>query len=123
MKNLLKNVLKVKVLIIVIVIVVVVTYLLSAFVYLLDLLDSTNPNHTSSTATSGMAMVNPSYYDNNMPAQIENEITNQISSSNIIYQSNGDYRFNIDLDEKINEIYNDMLENSEGQRILRWIFR
>ena len=121
MKNLLKNVLKVKVLIIVIVIVLVVTYLLSAFAYLLDLLDSTNPNHTSSTATSGMAMVNPSYYDNNMPAQIENEITNQISSSNIIYQSNGDYRFNIDLDEKINEIYNDMLENSEGQRILRYL--
>ena len=76
MKNLLKNVLKVKVLIIVIVIVLVVTYLLSAFAYLLDLLDSTNPNHTSSTATSGMAMVNPSYYDNNMPAQIENKITN-----------------------------------------------
>lgn len=121
MKNLLKNVLKVKVLIIVIVIVLVVTYLLSAFAYLLDLLDAINPNHSSSGSTSGMTNLNPSYYDNNMPAQIENEITNQITSSNIIYQSNGDYRLNIDLDEKINEIYNRMIENTEGQRVLNYL--
>lgn len=104
---------------ILIAIVVVVVYLLAGAAYILDLLDATNPNHSSTGSVS--STLNDNYYDNNMPANIENDIINQITSSNIVYKGNGDYKLNIDLDEKINAIYDRLSETDEGRRVLDYL--
>lgn len=104
---------------IIIAVVVVIIYLLAGAAYILDLLDATNPNHSNSGSIS--STLNNNYYDNNMPANIENEIINQITSSNIIYKGNGDYKLNLDLDEKINSIYDNLSQSDEGRRVLDYL--
>ena len=93
--------------------------MLSGFAYILKLLEATNPNHTNSSSIS--STLSDRYYNSNVPAQIENDITNQITSSNIIYKGNGDYKLNIDLDEKINEIYDRLMETTDGQKMLNYL--
>ena len=104
---------------IIIAVVVVVVYLLAGSAYILDLLDATNPNHSNSGSVS--STLNSNYYDNNMPANIENEIINQITSTGITYVGNGDYKFDIDLDEKINAIYDKLSQTDEGRRVLDYL--
>ena len=105
--------------IVLIIIIFVIIYLLSGFAYILKLLESTNPNHTNSSSIS--STLSDRYYSTNVRAQIENNITSQITSSNIIYKGNGDYKLNIDLDERINEIYNRLKETTDGQRMLNYL--
>ena len=105
--------------IVIIIIIFVIIYLLSGFAYILKLLEATNPNHTNSSSIS--STLSDRYYNSNVPAQIENDITNQITSSNIIYKGNGDYKLNIDLDEKINEIYDRLKETTDGQKMLNYL--
>ena len=105
--------------IVLIIIIFVIIYLLSGFAYILKLLEATNPNHTNSSSIS--STLSDRYYNSNVPAQIENDITNQITSSNIIYKGNGDYKLNIDLDEKINEIYDRLKETTDGQKMLNYL--
>lgn len=116
MKNFFKNIVKIKIIAIISVIVIISFFLISGFAYILDLLDATNPNHTSAGGSVGN--VSSRYYDNNMPAQIENRITSKITSSNIVSKGNGDYKLDIDLDAEINSLFEDMKKTTEGKRVL-----
>ena len=119
MKNFFKNIVKIKIIAIISVIVIISFFLISGFAYILDLLDATNPNHTSAGGSVGN--VSSRYYDNNMPAQIENRITSKITSSNIVSKGNGDYKLDIDLDAEINSLFEDMKKTTEGKRVLAFM--
>lgn len=112
-KRILKEIFKLKILIIVVACVTIFLMLFSSFAYLLKLIDGVNANNG-----------NIGFGDNtstNMPAQIENQITSSITSANIIYNENGNYKLNIDLDEKIDEIYNNLIKTEKGNRTLSYL--
>lgn len=112
MYNKIRELFNVKVIIILIVISIIVVFF-GGFSYILNLLDAVNANNGNT------GFINNT--ENNMPAQIENQITSLITSSNIIYKGDGDYKLNLDLDEKIEELYNDFIETKEGKRVLNYL--
>lgn len=118
MKEFLKKIVNVKLIVRIIIIVFIVIIFFGAAAYIINILDATNSNHNGTSSWGDLGSRNYAY---NMPAQIENNIISQITSSNIIAKGNGDYKLNIDLDEKINEIYSAFEEREEGRRILGYL--
>ena len=112
-KKMLKTVFKVKTLIIIILIVLLGVIFISGFSYIITLNDAVNANNGNTISSNNT--------QNNMPAQIENQITSLITSANIVYKGNGDYKLDIDLDEKINELYNQFIKTREGSRTLSYL--
>lgn len=98
-----------------VIIIATVILLLAGSVYVLKIKDSSNPNHSSFWGAQY------SNTETNMNAQIENKITGSISTRNIVYKENGDYKLDIDLNEKIDEVYNQLNETEEGRRILNYL--
>lgn len=126
MKNIFKGLINVKRIAIIIIVIAVIIIGFASAAYVTRLLDATNANNDGGNGGSpitSMASRNPGTdsYDFNMPAQIENRITSLITSSNIVYKENGSYKLNIDLDAKINELYADFMEDSDGRRTLNFL--
>lgn len=96
------------------VIVVLIIFLASAS-YIVKLIDSSNPNHSSSWFSR------TSRSSNNMNSQIENNISTQATVNSIVAKGNGDYKLDIDLDEKINELYDELSKTEDGRRKLSYL--
>lgn len=112
MYNQIKKIFNTKVIIILIVISIIIVFL-GGFSYILTLLDAVNANNGNT------GFINNT--ENNMPAQIENQITSLVTSSNIVYKGDGNYKLDIDLDEKIEELYNNFINTQEGKRVLNYL--
>lgn len=97
-------------------VVIVLIVFLASSSYILKLIDSSNSNHSS-----GLGGLNFGGNNNNMNARVENEISSQVSVGNIVSKGNGDYKFNINLDDKVNELYDEFSKSEEGRRKLNYI--
>ena len=97
-------------------IIIVLLIFLASSSYVLKLIDSSNSNHSS-----GLGGLNFGGNNNNMNARVENEISSQVSVGNIVSKGNGDYKFNINLDDKVNELYEEFSKSEEGRRKLNYI--
>lgn len=97
-------------------IIIVLLIFLASSSYVLKLIDSSNSNHSS-----GLGGLNFGGNNNNMNARVENEISSQVSVGNIVSKGNGDYKFNINLDDKVNELYDEFSKSEEGRRKLNYI--
>lgn len=97
-------------------IIIVLLIFLASSSYVLKLIDSSNSNHFS-----GLGGLNFGGNNNNMNARVENEISSQVSVGNIVSKGNGDYKFNINLDDKVNELYDEFSKSEEGRRKLNYI--
>lgn len=97
-------------------IIIVLLIFLASSSYVLKLIDSSNSNHSS-----GFGGLNFGGNNNNMNARVENEISSQVSVGNIVSKGNGDYKFNINLDDKVNELYDEFSKSEEGRKKLNYI--
>lgn len=97
-------------------IIIILLIFLASSSYVLKLIDSSNSNHSS-----GLGGLNFGGNNNNMNARVENEISSQVSVGNIVSKGNGDYKFNINLDDKVNELYEEFSKSEEGRRKLNYI--
>ena len=97
-------------------IIIVLLIFLASSSYVLKLIDSSNSNHSS-----GLGGLNFGGNNNNMNARVENEISSQVSVGNIVSKGNGDYKFNINFDDKVNELYDEFSKSEEGRRKLNYI--
>ena len=95
---------------------IVLIVFLASSSYIIKLIDSSNSNHSS-----GLGGLNFGGNNNNMNARVENEISSQVSVGNIVSKGNGDYKFNINLDDKVNELYEEFSKSEEGRRKLNYI--
>ena len=85
---------------------------IAGFSYVLKLIDTSNPNNSSFWGAKSSTV------KNNMNAQVENKVTSQISTRNIVSKGNGDYKLDIDLDAKVDEIYAELSKTESGRRVL-----
>lgn len=97
-------------------IIIVLLIFLASSSYVLKLIDSSNSNHSSM-----FGGLNFGSKENNMNAHVESEISTQVSAGNIVSKGNGDYKFNINLDDKVNELYDEFSKTEEGRRKLNYI--
>lgn len=97
-------------------IIIVLLIFLASAGYVLKLIDSSNSNHSSMSGG-----LNFGSKENNMNAHVESEISTQVSAGNIVSKGNGDYKFNINLDDKVNELYDEFSKTEEGRRKLNYI--
>ena len=97
-------------------IIIVLLIFLASSSYVLKLIDSSNSNHSSMSGG-----LNFGSKENNMNAHVESEISTQVSAGNIVSKGNGDYKFNINLDDKVNELYDEFSKTEEGRRKLNYI--
>lgn len=97
-------------------IIIVLLIFLASSSYVLKLIDSSNSNHSSI-----FGGLNFGSKGNNMNAHVESEISTQVSAGNIVSKGNGDYKFNINLDDKVNELYDEFSKTEEGRRKLNYI--
>ena len=100
--------------IITIMLIVVSIIVLAAFSFVLKIISASNSNHSSGGLTSSSSQTN-------MNAQVENKITSQIAIKNIAAKENGGYKYDVDLDAKIEEIYKELEKTTEGNRTLSYI--
>lgn len=97
-------------------IIIVLLIFLASSSYVLKLIDSSNSNHSSMSGG-----LNFGSKENNMNAHVESEISTQVSAGNIVSKGNGDYKFNINLDDKVNELYDEFSKTKEGRKKLNYI--
>lgn len=97
-------------------IIIVLLIFLASSSYVLKLIDSSNSNHSSM-----FGGLNFGSKENNMNAHVESEISTQVSAGNIVSKGNGDYKFNINLDDKVNELYDEFSKTKEGRKKLNYI--
>lgn len=98
----------------IILIIIVILIALAGFSFVLKLVSASNSNHSSGGISSSSSQTN-------MSAQVENKITSQIAIKNIIAKDNGGYKYDVDLDAKIDEIYEVLRQTTEGNRTLSYI--
>ena len=89
----------------IIIIIIIILIILAGFSFVLELISASNPNHSSGGISSSSSQTN-------MSAQVENKITSQIAIKNIIAKDNGGYKYDVDLDAKIDEIYEVLRQNN-----------
>ncbi len=97
----------------VIIFLVIITILLGVSVEEVKTQSSKNANNNSSVSSPA--------YDANMPAQVENKITSLISSSDITYKGNGEYKLNVDIEQKVDEIYEALDKTTQGKQTLNYL--